>query len=66
MHQEALVVWKLRKKGIIISAELHERMIQNCRPIHVAGSEVVRVRPVQNSKKKRQERLYDPLVCFGS
>lgn len=60
------MLWKIRKKSIIISAELHEKMIQNCRPIHVAGSEVLRVKPVQDRKKKRQERLYDPLVCFGS
>jgi hypothetical protein len=66
MSQEALVFWKLRKSSIIISAELHEKIIQNCKPIHVAGSEVVRVKPVQDRKEKWQDLLHDPLACFGS
>jgi hypothetical protein len=35
-----------------ISAELHEKVRHSCTPIDEVQSEVVRVRPVQNSKRK--------------
>ena len=57
--------WKLRKKSIIISAELHDKIAQNSPPIYVAGSEVVRIKRGQD-KKKRSGRSFEPLLCLGS
>lgn len=58
--------WKRRKKSIIISAELHEKIAQHCQPLYVPGSEIVRVKPVRDRKQKQQNRVGDPFLCFGS
>ncbi len=58
--------WKLRKKSIIISAELHDKIAQSSPPLYVAGSEVVRIKRGQDRKKKRSGRSFDPLLCLGS
>ena len=58
--------WKLRKKSIIISAELHEKIAQRCEPLYIPGSGIVRVKPNGDRKKKRQGRAGDPFLCFDS
>lgn len=60
--------WKPRTNSIIISAELHQKIAQTCKPVYQADSEVVRVRPVAKTRsvKKKVKAQHEPMVCYGA
>jgi len=62
------VFWKSPKKGLIISAELHEKIAANAVSIYEKDSEVICVRPgIKVSRgKNKSDIAYKPVYYCGA
>jgi len=47
------VLWRSRKSGLTIPAELHEKLSRVCQPIDQVPSEVLRIRMISGNGPKR-------------
>jgi len=47
------VLWRSRKSGLTIPAELHEKLSRVCQPVDQAPSEVLRVRMISSNGPKK-------------
>ena len=56
---------KLPKPSFLISAELHSRILHNCKPINLIDSQILDVRPVKAefNKEHQSESLEDDFTC---
>ncbi|MFH1113469.1 MAG: hypothetical protein V1792_06070 [Pseudomonadota bacterium] len=60
--------WKTRKKGLIISSELHEKLSRNAVPIHEPDSEVLCVRSLPKVRREKNKSImaYKPAYYYGA
>jgi hypothetical protein len=58
------LLWKFRKSTITISSELHDKVRQSCAPIDEVQSEVIRVRPAPNKKRKVTKMNSDHVLKY--
>jgi hypothetical protein len=61
------LVWKFRKSAFIISAELHQKIVQSCAQVEQVPSEIIGLRKIQlpharKSKKKQFGVSHAPVV----
>ena len=61
------MAWKFRKSAFIISAELHQKIVQSCEQVEQAPSEIVGLRKIRSphtrkSKKKQCGISHAPVV----
>ena len=61
------MVWKFKKSAFIISAELHQKIVQSCAQVEQVPSEIIGLRKIQSpharkSKKKHFGVSHAPVV----
>ena len=66
---EVIMLRKTPKPSFLISAELHSRIVNNCKPINLIDSRILDIRPIKAGLKKEHQSesvKNDFACCFAS
>ena len=50
------MVWRFRKSAFIISAELHQKIVQSCEQVEQIPSEILGLRKIRSSHERRSKK----------